>query len=126
MLLTMSYPEGRKEHAYPGQVTYFRRGQDLPLTEGMERDNESQARELRSSSLGNRELIKNSEPSSHRTKEECKTGLADKRGICWNEAKGGCERERERERERETDDKAGGVVMRDWPGVGQRDSSAVS
>lgn len=90
MLLTRRYPVGRSEHAYPGQVTYFPRGQDPPLTEGMELDSKSQARELGSSSLGNRKLVKNSQPSSHRTKEECeKTGLADERGICWNEAQGG-------------------------------------
>lgn len=53
-------------------------------------DNEGQARELSSSSMGNWELIKISQESSYRTKEECKkVGLADKCGLCWNEAKGG-------------------------------------
>lgn len=71
-------------------MTYFGRRQELPLTEYMGLDNEGQARELSSSSMGNWELIKISQESSYRTKEECKKiGLADKCGLCWNEAKGG-------------------------------------
>lgn len=73
----------------------------------MELENESQARELRSSSLDNGELIKISEQSSYRTKEECKEiSLADKPGYARVK--------RRLLTERKGDYKAGDEVPRDW------------